>query len=262
MNDSPPPVAPRLAAALAGRYAFERQLGRGGMATVYLARDLRYDRAVAVKVLRSELSTGDTAARFLREIGIAARLQHPHIAAVLDSGEIAPGPAGSGDAASPLLYYVMPYVEGETLRDRMQREGPLPIAEATRILSGVLGALAHAHAHGVLHRDIKPENVIVVGEHAYVLDFGIARIMHDTGGGGLTMTGVAIGTPAYMAPEQLLPGEAVDARTDVYAVGMLAYELLAGRAPFPRARLWRGVPRPTTVVQGLLRHRGLHLRPQ
>jgi eukaryotic-like serine/threonine-protein kinase len=246
MDDSPPPVAPRLAAALAGRYAFERQLGRGGMATVYLARDLRYDRAVAVKVLRPELSTGQTAARFLREIRIAARLQHPHIAAVLDSGEIAADPGGSGDAAAPLLYYVMPYVEGETLRDRMRREGPLPVAGATRVLAGVLGALSHAHTHGVLHRDIKPENVILAGEHAYVLDFGIARIMDDvsSAAGALTMTGVAIGTPAYMAPEQMLPGEAVDARTDVYAVGMLAYELLAGRPAFPNhlARLASAAP--------------------
>jgi eukaryotic-like serine/threonine-protein kinase len=247
MNDTPPMVPARLASALAGRYTLHRPLGRGGMATVYLARDLRYDRAVAVKVLHPELSTGDTATRFLREIRIAARLQHPHIAAVLDSGEIAADPDSSGDAATPLLYYVMPYVEGETLRDRMQREGPLPVAEATRILVGVLGALAHAHNHGVLHRDIKPENVILAGQHAYVLDFGIARIMDDVAhdGGALTMTGVSMGTPAYMAPEQLLTGEGVDARTDLYAVGMLAYELLAGRPAFPSHFARLATPAPS-----------------
>jgi eukaryotic-like serine/threonine-protein kinase len=277
MNETPSPVPPRLSLALAGRYAIERELGRGGMATVYLARDLRYDRAVAVKVLRPELSLGDAAERFLREIRIAARLQHPHIAAVLDSGEIAGDPgdtaappgeaaAKAGDTAAtpgeaaahaapprthpgharpPLLYYVMPYISGDTLRERLQREGPLAAADATRILSGVLGALAHAHAHGALHRDIKPENVILDGLHAYVLDFGIARAIDDAAGAtGLTATGVSIGTPAYMAPEQLLPGEAVDARADIYAAGMLAYEMLAGRPAFPALVARLAMPAP------------------
>jgi eukaryotic-like serine/threonine-protein kinase len=270
MNETPSSVPARLSSALAGRYAIERQLGRGGMATVYLARDLRYDRDVAVKVLLPELSVGPPAERFLREIRIAARLQHPHIAAVLDSGEIPAeadpsgeiaaetgpsrkGPAdGTGtatdtgtrsDAGVPLLYYVMPHIPGETLRERLRR-GPLPVAEAAHILAGVLGALSHAHAHGVLHRDIKPENVIVAGQHPYVLDFGIARAVDDDVATALTATGVSIGTPAYMAPEQLVPGQALDARADIYAAGMLAYEMLAGRPAFPALVMRLAVPAP------------------
>ena len=212
----------RLNAALEGRYAIERELGAGGMATVYLAEDLRHHRRVALKVLRPDLAATLGPERFLREIEIAAGLTHPHILPLHDSGE-----------ADGFLFYVLPYVDGESLRDRLLREGELPIAEAIRILRDVVDALAHAHHHGVVHRDIKPDNVMLSGRHALVTDFGVAKAVSEaTGRHQLTTVGVALGTPAYMAPEQAEAADTIDHRADIYAVGALAYELLAGVPPF------------------------------
>jgi tetratricopeptide (TPR) repeat protein/tRNA A-37 threonylcarbamoyl transferase component Bud32 len=212
----------RLKQALAERYALERELGRGGMATVYLAEDLKHRRKVAVKVLSPEIANALGGDRFLREIEIAAGLQHPHILPLYDSGE-----------ADDLLYYVMPYVEGEPLSARLAREGALPVEEAVRILRDVADALAYAHERGVIHRDIKPDNVMLSGNHAVVTDFGVAKAVSEAAGSQtLTSTGVALGTPAYMAPEQATADPHVDHRADIYAVGVVGYEVLAGRAPF------------------------------
>ncbi|MBY0491828.1 MAG: protein kinase [Gemmatimonadaceae bacterium] len=215
-------VPETLRTALADRYELLRELGAGGMATVYLARDLKHNRQVAVKVLRADLAAALGQERFLREIRIAAGLQHPHILPLYDSGE-----------AAGALYYIMPYVNGETLRARMTRS-LVPVAEAQRILREIARALAYAHARGIVHRDIKPENVLLEPGVAYVADFGIAKAVdaaRTDDGHGLTTAGLAIGTPAYMAPEQAL-GAPVDARTDLYAWGVLAYELLSGAHPF------------------------------
>ena len=185
-------VAERLAAALTDRYRIERELGTGGMATVYLAEDLKHQRKVAIKVLRSELSATLGSECFAREIAVAARLQHPHILGLLDSGE-----------ADGFFYYVMPYVDGETLRDRLTRGGELPVHEAVRLLGEITDALAAAHKGGVVHRDIKPENILLSGRHAMVMDFGVAKaVTESTGAHQLTSIGVALGTPSYMAPEQ------------------------------------------------------------
>ncbi len=212
----------RLHAALAGRYTIERELGRGGMATVHLGRDLKHDRPVAIKVLRAELAESVGAERFLREIQIAAHLQHPHILALHDSGQ-----------ADGLLYYVMPFVEGESLREKLTRDGALPVADAVRILAEIADALAYAHAHGIVHRDIKPENVMLSGRHALVTDFGVAKAVSDAASHRtLTTVGVAVGTPAYMAPEQATADPHVDHRADIYALGVVAYEMLTGRPPF------------------------------
>jgi eukaryotic-like serine/threonine-protein kinase len=212
----------RLKAALAGRYAITREIGSGGMATVYLAEDLRHHRKVAVKVLRPELAATMGSDRFLHEIEIAAQLQNPHILPLLDSGD-----------ADGFLYYVMPFIEGQTLRDRLLREGELPIAAAVKILSEVVDALVEAHGRGVIHRDIKPENVLLTGRHALVADFGVAKAVNEaTGRHKLTTAGVALGTPAYMAPEQASAEPNLDARVDLYAVGAMAYEMLTGRPPF------------------------------
>ena len=218
----PGTVSERLAGALADRYTIERELGAGGMATVYLARDLKHDRQVALKVLRQELTAALGAERFHREIQIAAKLQHPNILPLLDSGE-----------AAGLLYYTMPYVDGQSLRERLAREGALPVPDAVRIVRDVVDALTEAHAHGVVHRDIKPENIMLRGRHALVADFGVAKAVSEaTGRQTLTTAGVALGTPAYMAPEQASADPHLDHRVDIYAVGAVAYELLTGRPVF------------------------------
>jgi len=210
-----------LRSALADSYAIEREVGSGGMATVYLAQDLKHDRKVAVKVLRPELAAALGPDRFPREIRILARLQHPHILPLLDSGE-----------AKGFLFYTMPFVEGESLRERVDRDGALPIPEAIRILREVADALAAAHAAGVLHRDIKPGNVMLSGRHALVMDFGVAKAVSDLGGESLTTVGVAVGTPTYMSPEQATASDDIDARSDIYALGLMAYEILTGMPPF------------------------------
>jgi serine/threonine-protein kinase len=210
--------------ALADRYRIERELGAGGMATVYLAEDLKHKRQVAVKVLHPELAAAIGPARFIREIEIAAKLTHPHILMLIDSGE-----------ADGFLYYVMPYVAGESLRDRLQREGALPVAEAIPLLDQVASALTYAHGQGVIHRDIKPENILLAEDQAIVADFGIARAVEAAGGEKLTGTGMAVGTPAYMSPEQAFGQEDVDGRTDVYALGCVLFEMVAGRLPFEAA---------------------------
>ena len=212
---------------LRGRYRIERLLGEGGMATVYLAEDERHRRRVAVKVLKPELSQSIGVDRFGREIEIAARLNHPHILPLLDSGTIDLGPGWPASA-----YYVMPYVEGESLRDRLVREGRLPVADALRITREVADALDHAHRHGVIHRDIKPENILISDNHAVVADFGIARALDEAGGATLTRPGQALGTPAYMSPEQITGERPVDGRTDLYALGCMLFEMLTGQPPW------------------------------
>ncbi|UCC82793.1 MAG: protein kinase [Gemmatimonadota bacterium] len=209
---------------IADKYAVEREIGRGGMAIVYLAQDLKHDRQVAVKVLLPELSTSLGTQRFLREVKIAAGLQHPHILPIYDSGE-----------AAGLLYYVMPYVEGHTLRDRLDRETQLPIDESLQIVRDVANALSYAHKRGIVHRDIKPENILISEGYPVVADFGIARALTEAGGDKLTQTGVAIGTPAYMSPEQVREGAQVDGRSDLYSLGCVLYEMLAGQPPFTGA---------------------------
>jgi tRNA A-37 threonylcarbamoyl transferase component Bud32 len=215
----------RVSAALAGRYVVEREIGRGGMATVYLARDQRHERRVAVKVLHPELAAVVGAARFLSEIRTTAALQHPHVLPLFDSG--------STGTESGLLYYVMPFVDGETLRARLARERQLPLADAVRIATEVAGALEYAHRRGVIHRDVKPENVLL-GEdgQALVADFGIALAVRQAAGERLTQSGLSLGTPQYMAPEQALGEKTIDARADVYALGAVTYEMLAGEPPF------------------------------
>ncbi len=214
-------VLTSLQAALADRYQLEQQLGEGGMAAVYLADDLKHGRKVAIKVLRPELSAIIGAERFIREIRTIAALQHPHILGLIDSGEV------QGTA-----YYVMPYVEGESLRDRLNREKQLPVAEAVRIATEVAGALDYAHRHGIIHRDIKPENVMLHDGSALVADFGIALAVSSAGGTRMTETGMSLGTPHYMSPEQAMGEREITARSDVYALGAMTYEMLVGDPPF------------------------------
>jgi len=211
----------RLAAALGDRYSITREVGAGGMATVYLARDLKHDRQVALKVLRPELAAALGSDRFPREIRIVAQFQHPHVLSLIDSGE-----------TGGFLYYVMPFVDGESLADRMAREKQLPFADAVRILREVADALAYSHARGVVHRDIKPGNVLLSGRHAMVTDFGVAKAVEAAGGDKVTTIGMAVGTPHYMAPEQAMGQGDIDARADIYSLGILGYEMLAGRLPF------------------------------
>ena len=215
------PVADSLIRALADRYRLERELGRGGMATVYLAHDVRHTRQVAIKVLHPELAAVLGAERFLAEIKTTANLQHPHILPLFDSG-----------TADGNLFYVMPFVDGETLRTRLERETQLPIADAMQIAREVADALQYAHARGVVHRDVKPENILLQGGHALVADFGIALAVQQAGGQRMTQTGLSLGTPHYMAPEQAMGEKTVDARADIYALGAVTYEMLAGEPPF------------------------------
>src|SRR5689334_10034453 len=230
----------RLTAALADRYRVDRELGQGGMATVYLAEDLKHRRKVAIKVLRPELAAVIGAERFLREIHTVATLQHPHILGLIDSGEV------NGTA-----YYVMPYVEGESLRARLRREKQLPVADAVRLATEVAGALDYAHRHGVIHRDIKPENILLHDGSALVADFGIALAASKAGGTRMTETGMSLGTPHYMSPEQAMGEREITARSDVYALGAVLYEMLSGDPPFTGstaqavvARVVTEAPRP------------------
>ena len=214
-------IPEQLSAALADRYRFERELGAGGMATVFLARDLKHDRHVAIKVLHAELSAVIGGERFLAEIKTTAALQHPHILPLFDSG-----------AAAGQLFYVMPLVEGETLRDRLAREKQLPVADAVRIAIEVASALDYAHRHGVIHRDIKPENILLHDGSAVVADFGIALAVQQAGSQRMTQTGLSLGTPQYMSPEQAMGEREITARSDVYALGAVTYEMLVGEPPF------------------------------
>ncbi|MFY7950048.1 MAG: serine/threonine-protein kinase [Gemmatimonas sp.] len=214
------PVVERLAAVLADRYRLERELGQGGMATVYLAHDRKHDRPVAIKVLRDDVAQSVGRERFLREIQLAAKLSHPHILPLYDSGD-----------ADGTLFYVMPVVQGQSLREQLETKRQLPIADAVRIASEVAGALDHAHRLGIIHRDIKPENIMLQDGHVLVADFGIGKAISDAPGDTLTQVGMSVGTPAYMSPEQAV-GEEVDGRSDLYSLGCVLYEMLVGEPPF------------------------------
>ena len=240
MNDIPP----RLVAALADRYRFERELGQGGMASVYLAQDLKIQRQVAIKVLRPELAAIIGADRFLSEIRTTANLQHPNILPLHDSGE-----------ADSFLFYVMPFVEGESLRDRLTREKQLPIPDTIGIATEVAGALDYAHRHGVVHRDIKPENILLHDGRAMVADFGIALAASKAGGTRMTETGMSLGTPTYMSPEQAMGERTLDARSDIYALGCVTYEMLLGEAPFTG-------PTAQAIVAKMMTERPAPIRPQ
>jgi serine/threonine protein kinase len=240
--------------AVASRYRIERELGQGGMATVYLAHDVKHGRNVALKVLRDGVTHTVGADRFLREIQLAARLNHPNIIALFDSGEI-----------DGVLFYVMPAVDGQSLRELLDSQTQLPVEHAVRIVSEVASALEHAHRHGVVHRNIKPENILLHSGHALVADFGIGKALSDVDGAGFTQVGMNVGTPAYMSPEQAV-GEAVDGRSDLYSLGCVLYEMLVGEQPFtgPNVQaviakrfvqtpadvcaLREGVPRPVGVA--------------
>jgi eukaryotic-like serine/threonine-protein kinase len=242
------PAADRLVSALADRYSIERELGQGGMATVYLAQDLKHDRKVAVKVLRPELAAVIGADRFLSEIKTTANLQHPHILPLHDSGE-----------ADGYLFYVMPFVEGETVRDRLNKEKQLPVADAVRIATEVAAALDYAHRHNVIHRDIKPENILLHDGSALVADFGIALAASKAGGARMTETGMSLGTPHYMSPEQAMGEREITARSDVYALGCVLYEMLTGDPPFTGstaqaivARVVTEAPRPMSPQRGTI----------
>ena len=235
-----PDTFARLSSALAARYHLEREIGRGGMATVYLARDQKHPRQVAVKVLHPELAAAVGPARFAREIEIAARLTHPHILTLIDSGE-----------TDGFLYYVMPFVEGESLEARLEREGRLSPADAVRLIGQVASALDYAHSQGVIHRDIKPANILLSAGQAIVADFGVARAVESAGAERLTGTGMALGTPTYMSPEQAFGEDGVDGRADVYAMGCVLYEMLVGRPPFEAAS-----------PQALLAHHAMRVAPR
>jgi serine/threonine-protein kinase len=237
----PDPGSP-LSTALADRYRIERELGAGGMATVYLAEDLKHDRRVAIKVLRPELAAVIGAERFLREIKTIATLQHPHILGLIDSGQV------NGTA-----YYVMPFVDGESLRDRLTRERQLPIADAVRLAGEIAAALDYAHRHGVIHRDIKPENVLLHDGSALVADFGIALAVSSAGGSRMTETGMSLGTPHYMSPEQAMGEREITARSDIYALGCVTYEMLTGEPPFEGATAQAIVARVLTETPRSLR---------
>ena len=245
----------RLNAALAGRYTVERELGAGGMATVYLAEDIKHKRKVALKVLKPELAAVLGAERFVQEITTTASLQHPHILPLFDSG-----------TADGFLFYVMPFIDGETLRTKLDRETQLGVDEAVRIAREVADALEYAHQHGIVHRDIKPENILLHGGHAMVADFGIALAVSAAAGGRMTETGLSLGTPHYMSPEQATAEKEITARSDVYSLGSVLYEMLTGNPPHTgasarkaqqrrvalRRRLERGVRRARVIPQASL----------
>src|SRR5512138_3103840 len=209
-----------LKTALSDRYRVERQIGVGGMATVYLARDIRHDRHVALKLLNPELGAVLGVERFLAEIRVTANLQHPNLLPLFDSGE-----------ADGLLYYVMPFVEGESLRSRLEREKQLPVDEAVRMSVAIANALDYAHSHGVIHRDLKPENILLQSNQPVIADFGIALAVSKAGGNRITQTGLSLGTPQYMSPEQATGDRVIDGRTDIYSLGALTYEMLSGEPP-------------------------------
>src|SRR3954464_14550171 len=209
-------------------YTIERELGSGGMATVYLAHDKKHDRKVAIKILHAELAAVLGAERFLQEIKLTANLQHPHILGLIDSGLI-------DDDAGELRgrpYYIMPFVEGDSLRQRLDKEQQLPVSDSVRIATEVAGALDYAHRHGVIHRDIKPENILLHDGSAIVADFGIALAITHAGGARITQTGLSLGTPGYMSPEQAMGERTITARSDIYSLGAVTYEMLAGEPPF------------------------------
>jgi serine/threonine-protein kinase len=235
----------QLNTALAGRYALEREIGRGGMATVFLARDLRHQRQVALKLLDPELGAVLGADRFLSEIRVTANLQHPNLLPLFDSGEV-----------DGLLFYVMPYVAGESLRARLEREKQLPVGDAVHIATAVASALDYAHRQGVVHRDLKPENILLHDGEPVVADFGIALAVSKAGGARVTQTGISLGTPQYMSPEQATGDRAIDGRTDIYSLGAVTYEMLSGEAPHAAstaqatiARLMTEDPRPLSAVR-------------
>ena len=213
-------VSDRLSAALGDRYRIERELGQGGMATVYLAVDLKHKRKVALKVLKPELAAVLGADRFVQEITTTASLQHPHILPLFDSG-----------TADGFLYYVMPFIQGETLRDKLNRETQLGVDEAVKIATEVADALHYAHSQGVIHRDIKPENILLANGRPMVADFGIALAVSAAAGGRMTETGLSLGTPHYMSPEQATAEREISARSDVYSLASVLYEMLAGNPP-------------------------------
>src|SRR2546425_11039312 len=231
----------RLRLALVDRYTLERELGAGGMATVYLAQDLKHDRDVALKVLRPDLAAVLGAERFLQEIHISARLDHPHILTLIDSGE-----------CDGFVWYVLPYVRGESLREKLTREKQLSLEEAVRIATQVASALDYAHRHGLIHRDIKPENILLHEGEAVVADFGIALAVREAGGPRLTESGLSLGTPQYMSPEQATGGRELDVRSDVYSLAAVVYEMLAGEPPHTGPTAQAGISellaqRPTRI---------------
>jgi serine/threonine protein kinase len=247
----PPKLLELLQKGLADRYQIERELGRGGMATVCLARDIRDDRPVALKVLHAELASTVGADRFKREIRVAARLQHPNILGIIDSGET----PGTPEEGGGQLWFSMPVVEGENLYERLQREHQLAPDEALRIATAVASALAYAHEQGVVHRDIKPDNIMLAGDQVLVADFGVARAVSEVQE-KLTATGMVVGTPTYMSPEQASGDKAIDGRTDIFALGCVLYEMLAGEPPFkgpnPQATLMRRFMGPPRALRPMV----------
>jgi eukaryotic-like serine/threonine-protein kinase len=226
-------------------YRIDRELGRGGMATVHLCTDTRTGRQVAVKVLRPEVSCMVTRERFFREVKLTSGLDHPRIPRVIESG-----------TTEEAVYYVMDFVEGESLRDRLNKRSPLPLDEVVRLTTGIAAPVGHAHSHGILHRDIKPENIILDGDDVFVVDFGVARALMGAIGDRLTRTGVTLGTPAYMSPEQVIADRELDARSDIYSLGCVVYEMLAGTTPFRgatphvmMASRFKTPPRPLLAIR-------------
>ncbi|MDQ3243958.1 MAG: serine/threonine protein kinase, partial [Gemmatimonadota bacterium] len=238
----------QLKESLADRYDIKREIGAGGMATVYLAQDLRHDRPVALKLLNPELGAVLGAERFLAEIRVTANLQHPNLLPLFDSG-----------AAEGLLYYVMPFVDGETLRGRLDRERQLPVDEAVRMTVAIANALDYAHSHGVIHRDLKPENILLQAGQPVIADFGIALAVKNAGGNRITQTGLSLGTPQYMSPEQATGDRVIDGRADIYSLGAVAYEMLTGEPPHTGstsqaiiARMLTEKPRPMRVTRNAI----------